>query len=68
MKTIACLVALFLAGCGLETAGSAATVGKLQAENAKQAKDNMDAMKASIEASTKEMEARNKALDEAGKN
>lgn len=68
MKTLITLVALFLSGCGLETAGSAAAVGKLQAENAKQAKESMETMKASIEASTKEAEARNKALEEAGKN
>ena len=68
MKTLIVLAALILSGCGLETAGSAAAVGKLQAENAKQAKESMGAMKASIEASTKEAEARNKALEEAGKN
>ncbi|MBP8168458.1 MAG: hypothetical protein KAX99_02240 [Azonexus sp.] len=68
MKAMIVLVALCLSGCGLETAGSAAAVGKLQAENAKQAKENMGAMKASIEASTKEAEAKNKALEDAGKN
>lgn len=68
MKTLIALAALFLSGCGLETAGSAATVGKLQADQAKQAKENMDAMKASLDAANKEIEARNKALEEAGKN
>ena len=61
------ITALFLSGCGIEAAGTAATVGKLQAEQAKQAKEQADAMKASLEASTKEAEARNKALEEAGK-
>lgn len=61
------IAALLLSGCGLETAGTAATVGKLQAEQAKQAKEQADAMKASLEASTKDAEARNKALEEAGK-
>lgn len=68
MKTLIALAALFLSGCGLETAGSAATVGKLQADQAKQAKENMDAMKARLEVVNKEAEARNKALEEAGKN
>ncbi|MBT9522143.1 MAG: hypothetical protein IV101_14800 [Dechloromonas sp.] len=68
MKTLIALAALLLSGCGLETAGSAATVGKLQADQAKQAKENMDAMKASLEAVNKEAEARNKVLEEAGKN
>ena len=68
MKTLIALAALLLSGCGLETAGSAATVGKLQADQSKQAKENMDAMKASLEAVNKEAEARNKALEEAGKN
>lgn len=68
MKTLITLAALLLSGCGLETAGSAATVGKLQADQAKQAKESMDAMKASLEAANKEAEARNKALEEAGKN
>lgn len=68
MKTLIALAALFLSGCGLETAGSAATAGKLQADQAKQAKENMDAMKASLDTANKETEARNKALEEAGKN
>lgn len=68
MKPLIALAALLLSGCGLETAGSAATVGKLQADQAKQAKENMDATKASLEAVNKEAEARNKALEEAGKN
>lgn len=68
MKTLITLAALLLSGCGLETAGSAATVGKLQADQAKQAKENMDAMKASLEVVNKEAEARNKALEESGKN
>ncbi len=68
MKPLIALAALLLSGCGLETAGSAATVGKLQADQARQAKDNMDAMKASLDAANKEAEARNRALEEAGKN
>lgn len=68
MKTLIALAALFLSGCGLETAGSAATAGKLQADQAKQAKENMDTMKASLDTANKETEARNKALEEAGKN
>ncbi|MFZ2971342.1 MAG: hypothetical protein WA049_01775 [Ferribacterium limneticum] len=68
MKPLIALAALLLSDCGLETAGSAATVGKLQADQARQAKDNMDAMKASLDAANKEAEARNRALEEAGKN
>lgn len=68
MKTLITLAALLLSGCGLETAGSAAAVGKLQADQAKQEKENMDAMKARLEVVNKEAEARNKALEEAGKN
>lgn len=61
------IAALLLSGCGIEAAGTAATVGKLQAEQAKQAQEQADAMKASLEASTKNAAARNKALEEAGK-
>jgi len=68
MKTLIAFAALLLSGCGLETAGSAATAGKLQADQAKQAKENMDAMKASLDTANKETEARNKALEEVGKN
>lgn len=61
------IAVLFLSGCGLETAGTAVTVGKLQADQAKHAKEQAEAMKASLEASTKDAESRNKALEEAGK-
>ncbi|NTV71266.1 MAG: hypothetical protein HGA71_14115 [Azonexaceae bacterium] len=65
MKTLIALAALLLFGCGLETAGSAATTGKLQADEAKQAKESLDAMKTSLDAASKEADAKNRALEEA---
>lgn len=67
MRLAIFLVVLILSGCGLETAGTAATVGKLQADQAKQAKGQADAMKAGLDAATRETDARNKALEEVGK-
>lgn len=59
---IACAFLLF--GCGLESAGTAATVGKLEANQAKQAKESMDRLKASLDASIKEAETNAKKAED----
>ena len=55
----------WLSGCGLESAGTAATVGKLQADQAKQAKEQMDALKANLDAATKASEEKVRKAEEA---
>lgn len=67
MRLAIFFVVLILSGCGLETAGTAVTVGKLQADQAKQAKAQADVMKADLDAATRGTDARNKAVEEAGK-
>ncbi len=60
---------LVLSACGVESVGTAATVGKLQAEQAKQGKENLDAFKTKLEAATKATEeSAKKAAEEADKN
>ncbi|MCH7372133.1 hypothetical protein [Aeromonas sp. MR16] len=44
------LIALLLGGCGPELAGTAATTGKLQAEQAQQAKAQLDQFKLELSA------------------
>jgi hypothetical protein len=44
------LLAFSVVGCGVESAGTAATIGKLQAEQAKQGKQTLDSVKASLDA------------------
>lgn len=63
---MACAFALF--GCGVESAGTAATVAKLQAEQAKQAKENLGHIKRDIEAATNEAEQNRKKAEEAANN
>ncbi len=47
MLTLAVIV---LSGCGVETAGTAAGVAKLQAEQARQGKESLDAVRANLDA------------------
>lgn len=44
------LAVIVLSGCGVETAGTAAGVAKLQAEQAKQGKESLDAVRANLDA------------------
>ncbi len=45
------LLAIFaLAGCGVESAGTAAGVAKLQADQARQGKETMESVKSSLDA------------------
>lgn len=49
---------LALVGCGVETAGTAAVVGKMQADQASQAKQSLDSVKASLETAGQQSEER----------
>lgn len=69
MKIVASMVlVLLIAGCGVESVGTAASVAKLQAEQAKQGKEKMEALKANLDTAMKEAEQnRKKAEEEAEK-
>ncbi len=54
----ATLSILALAGCGAETAGTAAVVGKMQAEQASQAKQSLDSVKAGLDAAGQQAQER----------
>jgi len=57
---------LFLvSGCGVESAGTAATVAKLQAEQAKQGKQTLDDFKVKLDEATKASEERTRQADAA---
>ena len=67
-KNLAMLAAASLiAGCGVETATTAATVAKLQAEQAKQGKANLEKFNAGLDAATKQQEENFKKTEEAGR-
>lgn len=51
------LLALLLGGCGPELVGTAATAGKLQAEQAQQAKAQLDQFKLELSAAMQSTEA-----------
>jgi len=61
-----CSVLLF--GCGVESAGTVAAVGKLQAENARQAKESMDKLKTDLDAATTVADQNRKKAEEAANN
>ncbi len=62
------VLVLLIAGCGVESVGTAASVAKLQAEQAKQGKEKMEALKANLDTAMKEAEQnRKKAEEEAEK-
>ena len=66
MRKIVPLLLLFLlAGCGAETVGVAATNAKLQADQAKQGKQDMDKVKAGLDAANKASQENLKQAEEA---
>jgi len=56
-----------LTGCGVETAGTAAVVGKMQADQAGQAKQTLDSVTANLEAAGQQSQERLRQADEATK-
>ena len=69
MKTIAlAAIAILLFGCGVESVSTAASVAKLQADQAKQGKETMDKLKTDLDASLKQVEQNAKQADEAANN
>ena len=61
-------VLLLLSGCGLDSLGAAATTAKLQADQAKQAKENMDTFKAKLDEANKATEESARRAEEADQN
>lgn len=53
MRTALVLSVLLLSGCGVDSLGAAATTAKLQADQAKHAKENMDTFKAKLDEANK---------------
>lgn len=69
MRNVVLMTCIFLLfGCGVESLGTAATVGKLQADQAKQAKESMDKLKTNINAAMTEAEQSRKKAEEAANN
>ena len=62
------LLLLPLFGCGVETVGVAATTAKLQADQAKQGKEDIDKAKASLDAANKASQENLKQAEEASQN
>ena len=62
------LLLLTLFGCGVETVGVAATTAKLQADQAKQGKEDIDKVKASLDAANKASQENIKPAKEASQN
>lgn len=58
---------LLLAGCGVESAGTAAGVAKLQADQAKQGKESLDAAKAGLDAAAQASQDRLKRAEDGEK-
>ncbi len=61
MLTLAVIV---LSGCGVETAGTAAGVAKLQAEQARQGKESLDAVRANLDAAARASQDKLKRAEE----
>ena len=59
------LLLVSLVGCGAETVGVAATTAKLQADQAKQGKEDMDKLKASLDGVNKAAQENLKQAEEA---
>ena len=59
---------VLLSSCGIESASTVATVGKLKADEAKQGKEQMETFKANLNAATKASEESVKRSEEAYKN
>ena len=68
MRTAIIISVLLLSGCGVDSLGAAATTAKLQADQAKQAKENMDAFKAKLDEANKATEESARMAEEAGQN
>ena len=69
MHALAALViASLMSGCGLDAVGTAATVGKLQADQAQQARQNMEKFKADLDSTTKQTDENLRKAEEAGRN
>ena len=62
------LLLLTLFGCGVETVGVAATTAKLQTDQAKQGKEDIDKVKASLDAANKASQENVKQAEEASQN
>ncbi len=58
------LAVIVLGGCGVETAGTAAGVAKLQAEQAKQGKETLDAVRANLDAAAQASQDKLKRAEE----
>ena len=56
--TMICATVFMLLGCGVETATTAATAAKLQADQAKETQKTMDKAKADIDAAMKQSDER----------
>ena len=62
------LLLVSLVGCGAETVGVAATTAKLQADQAKQGKEDMDKLKANLDAANQAAQENLKQAEEAAQN
>lgn len=62
-KILVCALIFFLAGCGVETAGTAATVATLKAEEARQGQANKEKIVNQIDALNNQAEQRLKDAD-----
>ncbi len=58
------LAVIALSGCGVETAGTAAGVAKLQAEQARQGKESLDAVRANLDAAAQASQDKLKRAEE----
>ncbi len=68
MKTLlAAITAALLAGCGVETATTAATVAEAKRREMEQAKKSMEMAKQKIEAATEQMQKSAERAADAGK-
>ena len=58
------LAVIALSGCGVETAGTAVGVAKLQAEQARQGKESLDAVRANLDAAAQASQDKLKRAEE----
>lgn len=57
LAILVCTV-MALSGCGAETAGTAAVVGKMQADRTGEARQSLDSVKSGLDAAEKESQER----------
>ena len=62
-RTLVCALGFILAGCGVETAGTAATVATLKAEEAKQGQASKEKIVNQLDAVNQQAEQRLKAAE-----